>query len=78
VYASIVPRGWGRRVKAVTLVRAVSFALDLCRGAMLRGCCREETWRDPDDARDATWSWSGEIADWVIGESCVCRSTGVW
>ena len=39
------------------------FCLGHLRGALYRGCFREETRRDPDDDRDATWSWSREIAD---------------
>jgi hypothetical protein len=45
---------------------------------LLRGCFREETCREPADDRDATWSWSRKIAEWVMGESCVCRSIEGW
>jgi hypothetical protein len=63
VYVSIVPRGWGSRVNAVTFLREIIFVWDIFKGKQYRGCSREETRRDPDDDRDATWSWSIERAD---------------
>ena len=73
VYASIVPRGWERKVKAVTLSRGfVGFGC-LMGGVMFRGCFRQVCRSDPDEDRDATWSWSREISVFVMRESCACR-----
>jgi len=66
VYASIVPRGWERKVKAVTLSRGfVGFGC-LMGGVMFRGCFRQVCRSDPDEDRDATWSWSREISVFVM------------